>query len=88
MTETLHCPNCGLGFTLMSDYLEHMRCYVPGSPPYKPRELPSILDVLLVCGQCGVVSPIEQCEPAIDWEGHYGCPIEDCGGTMRETTIL
>ncbi len=35
MTETLHCPNCGLGFTLMSDYLEHMRCYLPGARPYK-----------------------------------------------------
>lgn len=47
--------------------------------------LPRITDVLLVCSACGVVSPIEQCVPAIDAEGHYGCPIEDCGGTMKET---
>lgn len=35
MTETLHCPNCGMGFTLREDYLEHMRCYLPGARPYQ-----------------------------------------------------
>ena len=28
MTECHECPYCGLKFTLYSDYLEHVRCYV------------------------------------------------------------
>lgn len=27
--DNIFCPHCGMGFTLRSDYIEHIRCYVP-----------------------------------------------------------
>lgn len=44
----------------------------------------SILDVLMVCEKCSNVSLIRDCEPDIDGDGSLGCPLPDCGGTMRE----
>lgn len=44
----------------------------------------SIIDVPMVCEKCAHVSPIRDCEPDIDGDGSMGCPLPDCGGTMRE----
>jgi hypothetical protein len=52
--------------------------------------LTRIEDVLMVCGTCGSTFRLGDCEPkdAYAHEGPYdgenGCPLADCGGTMRE----
>lgn len=52
--------------------------------------LSSIEDVPMVCDICGSTFRLGDCEAkdAYDHEGPYegeiGCPVPDCGGTMRE----
>lgn len=50
--------------------------------------LPSILDVLMRCESCGVVSRLGDCEPDVDGDGSLGCPVPDCGGIAHEVTPL
>jgi hypothetical protein len=52
--------------------------------------LGSILDVPMVCDLCGSTFRAGECEAkdAYDhggpYDGEIGCPVADCGGTMRE----
>lgn len=46
--------------------------------------LGSITDALLECRSCGKISRVGDCEPDIDGDGRYGCPVPDCGGVMGE----
>ena len=52
--------------------------------------LNSILDVEMICRRCARVSQLGDCEPSIAEDGGegagFGCPVPDCGGTMREKT--
>lgn len=52
------------------------------------QELKSILDVILICVQCGTKSRIADCEGDVDGDGSLGCPVPDCGGIMVEPETL
>jgi hypothetical protein len=50
----------------------------------------SIEDVAMVCESCGSTFRLGDCEAVGayehdgPYEGDIGCPVEDCGGIMRE----
>ena len=48
--------------------------------------LNSIEDVPMVCDICGSTFRLGDCAYEHDgpYEGEIGCPVADCGGTMRE----
>lgn len=43
----------------------------------------SIMEVSMQCQECGFVTVVAECVPAIDDEGHLGCPV--CNGACEET---
>lgn len=46
----------------------------------------SILDVPMTCILCGTTTRAGDCEPDVDGEGSLGCPVDDCGGIVTETS--
>jgi hypothetical protein len=46
-------------------------------------ELPRIGDTAFVCPLCGWRGKLDECAPAVDSEGNYGCPVPDCGGIAQ-----
>lgn len=67
MEDNIFCPHCGLGFTVIQDYLEHMRCYLPGVPPYKA---PHASDCASWVGEtCDCVTAKDATDWRDDWQG-------------------
>lgn len=56
----------------------------------RDHELTRIEDVSMVCDTCGSTFRLGDCEAKDAYEhsgpydGEIGCPVADCGGTMKE----
>ncbi len=50
----------------------------------KNRKLTRITDVPVRCPLCFWVGTVGETEPDCDGDGALGCPVDDCGGFVRE----